>query len=514
MPNKGEAAPDGWPPRWLSPVTQAERDAGDGQWVSQFVSDMCVVTKDTVAGPVGSRMTLRGWQSELLANLFARTEDGRRKHRQALIGMARKNGKSALSSGIALHSLFLDRPGSEIYSVAGDREQARLVFGMARRMVEMEPELDQEAKCYRDAIEHVPSGNVYRVLSSDAPLKEGLNPSLTIVDEVHVIDRALWDVFALAGGARIDPLMIGITTAGSRTDSLGQDTLCYSMYQYAKRVAAGEELDPTFFFAWWEPVKGADADHKDPDVWKEANPGFDDIVAAADFESVIKRTPEAEFRTKRTNVFVVSTESALPHGCWDGLAETREIPAGTQLVVMADGSWSGDSTGYVACTVEERPHLWVGGLWERPAGQPDWRVPITEVEASLEEFCRTHNVVELDFDPYRWQRSFQVLEEKGLPVVEFPTGSLPRIVPAWQTFYDGAMDRAFTHSDDPRFARHVENMRLKIDAKGARPVKEHKSSQRHIDLGICAVGAYARAVFWRSEPEVTFVGGWYSAATT
>jgi phage terminase large subunit-like protein len=423
--------------------------------------------------------------------------------------MARKNGKSALCAGIALRALLLDNPGAEIYSVAGDREQAKLVFSSARRMVEMEPDLANELKCYRDAIEHPESGNVYRVLSSDAPLKEGLNPTLVFVDEVHVIKRELWDVFALAAGARIDPLMVGITTAGSRTDSLGQDTLCYQLYQYGKKVAAGEEVDPSFFFAWWEPVAGAEADHRDPMVWAEANPGFGDIVSREDFESVINRTPESEFRTKRTNVFTTSSEAALPHGSWDALADMTRTPAeGVQMVVMADGSWAGDSTGYVACTIEDRPQMFVGGLWERPDDDPDWRVPIVDVEDSLEQFCRTHNVVELDFDPFRWQRSFQVLEERGLPVVEFLTSSLPRIVPAWQTFYDAVLDKAFTHDGDPRLARHVENMRLKIDAKGARPVKEHKMSNRHIDLGICAVGAYARAVFWRGEPEITFVGSW------
>ena len=96
---------------------------------------------------------------------------------------------------------------------------------------------------------------MYRVLSAEAYTKEGLNPNIVLFDEVHAQpNRELWDVMALASGARRDPLLLGITTAGVRTDSSGQDTLCYSLYQYGRRVATGEIDDPPFFLAWWEAL--------------------------------------------------------------------------------------------------------------------------------------------------------------------------------------------------------------------------------------------------------------------
>lgn len=422
--------------------------------------------------------------------------------------MPRKNGKSALGAGLALGGLLLEVDGAEVYSCAGDRDQARIVFGMARRMVELDAELSELCKLYRDAIEVPSTGSVYRVLSAEAYTKEGLSPTLVVFDEVHVQPNdELWNVMTLGSGARLDPLVLGITTAGSRTDSNGADTLCYRLYQHGRRVASGEVDDPSFFFAWWEPRLGADADHLDQRVWKESNPGYGDLADPEDFASTVKRTPEPEFRTKRTNVWVTSSTSALPHGAWDRCAHPNH-PAPTaadDVVLFVDGSWNGDSTGIVGST--GTGHLFVVGCWEAPPDDMHWRVPIADVEATIRAEAHRLRARWVVFDPYRWQRTMQALEDEGLPVVEFPTNSVARMAPAWKRFYDAVLDGALTHDGDPRLARHVENMRLKIDAQGVRPVKEHKSSSRHIDLGICAVGAFAQAAL-PAEREVVPLVAW------
>lgn len=450
-----------------------------------------------MGGKAGELVRLRPWQRKLVTALLATDGDDRLVHRTALVGMARKNGKSALGSGLALWGLFLGPDGGEVYSCAATRDQARIVFSSAKRMVELDPELSGLAKVYRDAIEIPATGSVYRPLSREAGVSEGLSPHLVIFDEVHVQpDRELWDVMELGTAARTEPLMVGITTAGARTDSHGRDSLCYGLYKHGVQVAQGELEDPTFFFAWWEPKAGADADHRDPKVWAEANPGLDDICAVADFHAKLPRTPEAEFRTKRTNVWVAGSTAALPHGAWDRCAEAdRKLLDDTRWVLMGDGSWSGDSTGFLAIAVDERPHLTVVDLWEKPDGTNDWRVPVADVEASVRQACRDRQVVEVGMDPYRWQRSMQVLEDEGLPMVEFPMGSVQRMVAAWKLFYDLVLDRGLTHDGDPRLARHIEAMVLKIDAKGARPTKESKMATRHIDLGVCAVAGSERALW-------------------
>ena len=106
---------------------------------------------------------LRRWQGTLIDDLYElRSVEGLRRYRRGLIGLPRKNGKSALGSGIALYGLF-DEPGAEVYSCGGDKEQARIVFGEARRSVEASPILSEHLKVYKDAIEFPEGHAVYRL---------------------------------------------------------------------------------------------------------------------------------------------------------------------------------------------------------------------------------------------------------------------------------------------------------------------------------------------------------------
>lgn len=490
---------DGWPPRWLTPVPAAHVARGDGEHCSEFIEALCKVTKDSVAGGAGQPIMLRPWQRQVIGHLLARREDGRYRHRQALIGVARKNGKSALGAGLALYGLVMGPDGGEVYSCAGEKEQARIVFGTARRMVEMEPELADVCKLYRDAIEIPATGSVYRVLSAEAFSKEGLNPTTVLFDEVHVQPtRELWDVMALAMGARVEPLMVGITTAGVKSDSTGGDSLCYSLYQHGKRVASGEVDDPSFFMAWWEPTS-SDADHRQAGTWCEANPGFADLVSEEDFESSVRKTPEAEFRTKRCNQWVSSAVTWLPAGSWDACEDPgKRIEPHAPVVLGFDGSRSGDCTGLVAVSVEDKPHVEVLGLWEKPRDLLEWTVPRAEVKDAIREACRRFDVKEIAWDEYLWLDAAEDLEAEGLPVVIFPQ-NISRMGPATQRMYESVVDNGITHSGDPRLARHFANCTTKTDARGTRIVKDKPNSPRKIDLAVCAVMARERAAYWLGE---------------
>lgn len=489
----------GWPPRWLTKTTPAERKRGDGPYCAQFIDGLCRITKDTIAGSVGEPIVCRAWQTSLLDALFARRGDGRYRHREALIGMPRKNGKSALGSGIALYSLIFGPAGGEVYSCAAEKEQARIVFGMAKRMVELEPELTEIITPYKDVLEVKATGSIYRCLSAEAYSKEGLNPSLVIFDEVHAQpNRELWDVMALAMGARVEPLMIGITTAGVMTDSTGNDSLCYSMYKHGQQVAGGLIDDPSFFFCWWEPQAGIQADHTDPKVWAESNPGFADLVSREDFAAKLLKTPENEYRTKRTNVFTQDAVAWLPHGAWAECATQRTIPNGTLVILGFDGSFNNDSTALIVVTCETKPHIDVVACWENP-NDDTWRVPIFDVEEAIRAACRRWQVREIACDPFRWARTYQTLEAERLPVVEFPQ-SPQRMVPATQRFYEAVLNRQLTHSGNPDLARHVGNAIIRTDSRGSRIDKA--KGNRKIDLAVAAVMALDRAATVKPEPEL------------
>ena len=490
-----------WPPAWLTPVPDEALEQGEGNLVIDFAEAFGIVTKDSIAGKAGSPLILRDWQKELIRHVFAGDGESYRA-KISLVGQPRKNGKSALASVFGVYGLVLGSKGAEVYSVAAEKEQARIVFADAKRMVEASPDLAGITKLYRDAIELPATGSVYRVLSAEAYSKEGLNPSLTVFDELHAQpNRELFDVMSLAMGARKSAQLIAITTAGVKTDTTGQDSIAYSLYQYGQRVARGEVDDPSFFMAWWEAP--TELDHREPATWQIANPGFGDICSAEDFESAVRRTPEAEFRTKRCNQWVSSQTSWLPTGSWDTCKDDLDL-TDKDYIIGFDGSFSGDSTVLVGATVEEVPHVFMVKAWEKDSNIHDdtWRVDIQEVENTIREFVRDNpRVKEIVCDPYRWQRTMEVLADEGYPIVEYPSTNARRMVPACSKFFDAVVENRIKHDGDPLLARHLSNAVVKVDNLGPRIVKENRNSQRRIDAAVAAVIAFDRATVSRIEPE-------------
>ena len=104
----------GWPPAILTPVPAADIRRGDGKLVTEFVEALCPQVKDSVGGRAGEPLILRPWQRKLMEALWARRADKRLRHKVGLVGLARKNGKSALGSGIALYGLFMGPRGGEV----------------------------------------------------------------------------------------------------------------------------------------------------------------------------------------------------------------------------------------------------------------------------------------------------------------------------------------------------------------------------------------------------------------
>jgi len=494
-----------WPPKWLTPIPDDAIQRGKQmEPVVDFVEAYGRITKDSVAGKAGTRLELRDWQKRLVEHLFAWDEDGLR-NRVSLVGMPRKSGKSALGSMIGLYSLILGPKGAEVYSVAAEKDQARIVFQDAKRVVEASAELSAITKLYRDAIELPALNSVYRVLSAESVTKEGLSPTTVIFDELHAQpDRELFDVFSLAMGARGKlSTLIAITTAGVRSDRHGKDSIAYTLYQYGQKLARGEEIDDTFFMAWWE----SEGDHRLPETWREANPGFGDLNAESDFQSALKRTPESEFRIKRCNQWVSSVETWLPAGTWEECAAEFTIGPDDEIILGFDGSYNGDASVIVGAVVPENTddpiRVFMVKAWEKDLEHDpaDWRVDIGDVEATIIDFCQKHNVREIACDPFRWQRSMEVLENKGLPVVAFPQ-SPQRMIKACAIFFDAVAEKRLQHDNDPVLTRHIGNTATKLTPAGPHVKKENPNSPRKIDAAVAAILAVDRASGGKIETVV------------
>jgi phage terminase large subunit-like protein len=505
-----------WPPAFLTPVDAAAVERGDGWRAAIFAEAFGSIGKDGIAGRAGESLRLRDWQKSLLEHLYARDADGGYMARTALVGMPRKNGKSALSSAaIALYSLIAEGvQGAEVIVAAAEKEQARIVFGEARRMVESS-ELANEVTLYRDSIYVPASQSVLRVVSSESYSKEGYNPSRIILDELHAHrDRSLYDVFSLAMGNRGGlAQMIAVTTAGLKHDVSGGESVAYQLYQYGKKLCGEnpEIVDPSFFMAWWEAPEVLK--HDDPEAWRAANPGFDDLVAQKDFASAVLTTPEAEFRTKRLNQWVNVTQNWLPAGAWENLAEDDvRLEPGDEYVLGFDGSWKNDATGCVAIIKPRFENdvyrVFRVASWERSLTDDDsWVVDKQLVVNTIMDFVRDNpGCIELVADVSFWQDEVYQWVQAGLPVVEYPQ-TLNRLVPATAKLYEGIMSGKIRHDGDGAIQRHISNCILKMDSRGgSRMTKDYRNPRLKIDLAVCLLMGYDRASGKLETPVPQFYG--------
>ena len=120
-------------------------------------------------------------------------------------------------------------------------------------------------------------------------------------------------------------------------------------------------------------------------------------------------------------------------------ATGQPVPDGAEVVVALDGSFSDDTTALLLGTVSPTPHFDVLRVWERPSGDPGYRVPVAEVENTIRDACRRWQVVEIIADPFRWTRTLQAFEAERLPVVEFPH-SPSRLTAATTDLYSAAVN--------------------------------------------------------------------------
>jgi phage terminase large subunit-like protein len=474
---------------------------------------------------------LEQWQRRDIADMFALRTDGLRRYREALLGLARKNGKSTLCAALALYFLVADgEPGAEIYSCAGDKDQARIVFGDAKRMAQASPELASELKFYKDAIEFPALGGVYRVLSAEAYTKEGLNPHAVIFDELHVQPSDdLYTVMTQGSGTRLQPYLIAITTAGYDLDSL-----CGRRYLHGKRVESGEVEDPTYFFRWREPA-ASNCDYRDPQIWASANPMFGIALDPQDFAVALTRITENDFRRYRLNQWVTALQAWLAHGAWDGCADpTVKLDPRLPVSVGIDVALRNDSTAVVVAQrqpIEATPDsdepprsrtVVRARIWENPhepgtAEHDAWELNEFEVEEHLKALFVDfpEPAAEVDgelrpgpaflYDPAYFHRSARVLEGEGLTMIEFPQSDA-RMIPASQTLFQLVTAGELVHDGDPPLARHVGNATADQKPRGWRLTKPRASgrstkgpiatTRRKIDGVIaCAIASY-----WAQQP--------------
>lgn len=477
----------------------------------------------------GQCFGLQPWQRAVVANIYGwRRPDGSRRYREALIYVPRKNGKTTLAAGLVLVALFLDgEPGAEVYCAAADREQARLVFDVAKQMVEAEPALISRAKPYRSSI-NGPHNGTFKVLSADVKTKWGFNTHFAVIDELHAQpNRDLVEALGTSTSARRNPLVVHLTTA-----DYDRVSICNEKYDYAKKVASGVVDDSAFLPVVYEAIR--EDDWTDPDVWAQANPnlGVSKSVEYMERECAkAQANPLAENTFKRLDLNLRTEQAtrwfamdawdacggALPdvtgERCFLGLdlatvedvaALSAWFPRADEPDVLVTHYWVPEAK------VAERLHhgdssydAWVrqGYMTATPGSVIDYDA----IRQYVVDFAAQHDVVEVGLDPWNaTQLGTQLAETHGLVVAMVRQGFGSMNEPS-KEFQRRVMSAAFRHGGNPVLRWMASNVAIMTDPAGnIKPSKEHSGEK--IDGITASIIALSRAMLdTGDEYTITFL---------
>jgi len=467
----------------------------------------------------GDPFILEDWQKdEIIKPLFGwkNKKNDLRRYNTAYIEIPRKNGKSNLCAAIALYLLFADgEKGAEVYSAAGDRAQAGIVFDLARQMCLNDKIISSNCKIFKNSITFDKHGSFYKAISADASTKHGFNASGIIFDELHVQpNRDLWDTLTTSTGARKQPLTIAITTAGYNKNSI-----CWEVHEYATKVKKGIVKDEGFLTCIY--AADVDDDFTKEETWKKANPGYGTIVKK---EYLAKEAEKAEkiisyentFRRLHLNQWTTNETKWVGDATWmqcnlNEINESdfygRECYAGLDLASVKDIS------AFVLLFPNEKgfdviPYFFTpkDGAYIRSRRDGidylGWNkqnlIDLTEgdvtdynfIKAKIEELGEKFKIKSVAYD--RWNSSQLVIDlvNEGLPMAPFGQGFVSMSAPT-KELERLILSKQINHGGNEVLRWMCSNLQMKLDPAGNIKMDKGKSKEK-IDGMIALVMALGR----------------------
>lgn len=480
----------------------------------------------------GQRIRLEGWQCFILTTAFGwvHSKTRCRRFKIVYIECPRKNGKSSVTSGVGLYLLSADgEAGAEVYSAATTREQARIVWNDAKTMADRCPalrrSLDVQTSMRSIFVESTASS--FKALSRDQQGNlDGLNVHGGLIDELHGHkDRGIWDVIETATGARQQPLIWAITTAGSNRAGI-----CYEQHSYLKKILQGAHTDDTYFGCIWSIDE--DDDPFDPSIWAKANPNYGISVSPDDLERKALKarqmaSAQNNFLTKHLNVWVNADTAWMNMVHWEKCADPKMVPedfAGQECVVASDLATKVDIAAKVKLfwkDIDGKRHYYVFGDYYLPeeaaedgrnsqysGWAKDGRLIVTDgnvtdygrIEDDLRADAKAFKVVDACFDPWQAMALIQRLQNERMPVTEFRQTVMNMSEPMKQ-LEALVLEKRLHHTGCPVMTWMISNVVCHIDAKeNIYPRKERPESK--IDGAIALIMALGRAEnLKRNEPK-------------
>lgn len=268
-------------------MSEWEYDPKRANHAIEFVENFCKHSKGKMGG---KPFIMELWQRAMTAALFGFVHkiDGVRKYREFILIVARKNGKSVWASAIALYMQMADgEPGPECVSAATKKDQAKIVWSEAKRMVKKSPVLSKRMRCLVAEIVSDFNDGVFKPLSSDSNTLDGLNVHCSVIDELHAIeDKNLYDVIVDGMTAREQPISIITTTAGTVREGIFD-----IKYDECERIIngydSGEYVDERVLPIIYELDNRKE--WTDPECWAKANPGLGTIKNANQLKAKVEK---------------------------------------------------------------------------------------------------------------------------------------------------------------------------------------------------------------------------------
>lgn len=457
------------------------------------------------------------WQKFLFMNVmgFQNPDTGYRRFRTAHIEVPRGNAKSAMASQAGLYFLALDNPkGNEISCFATKADQARIVLDTSRAMAKKNQSFLNAtgARVLAHKIVHEDSNSFMRAMSSDDNSLDGLNDILAIIDELHAIDRKLFDVVSSGLSKRKDSLLLCITTAGLDITGVG-----FSQTIYAQKVALGEIPDDTFFAAVYGPDEGDDIYAEE--TWRKANPNYGVSVDPVTFEAKALKTKSTpadlpNFKAKHLNIWEGGGKAFFSVQKWDACKdETLNIEdfRGEKCRIGLDLASKIDLATHVKVFKREGIYYFFANNYMPEAAfqanpndifkkaqttghlnvTPGEAIHYPKIETDVVDDTRKHRVIEVLYDPWNATQMAQNLQVKHIPVTEFrfntsnlsePTKTLDALI----------REGKVRHNGDPVLRFCIGNVICKEDNAGnVFPKKQANSEHLKIDAAVAAIMALA-----------------------
>ena len=470
---------------------------------------------------------LEGWQlfSVCIPFGWLRKKDDTRRYRTILIFVPRKNGKSIIGGGLGLYMFTADGEfGAEVYSGATTEKQAWEVFRPAKLMVDRTPELREHFGVEVNASNMCRLADGSRFEPVIGKPGDGSSPSCAIVDEFHEHqDSTLFDTMETGMGAREQPVMLVITTAGS---SIGGP--CHQLVRDAERMLEGVIERPDLWAMLYTIDPGDDWTSEA--VLIKANPNYGisingDFLQARQRDAMQSAAKQATFRTKHLNEWV-GAKSA-----WLNMLRWKEAPArkslaeldGRPCYIGLDLASKIDIAGNLLLfpPVEGDPYWHLHGRYYLPEARvieeldsntaryrefdalglltlTDGEVIDFEViKEDLREFAGRFDVQQVAYDPWQATQLAQEMQAEGLLMVEVRQ-TVQNISEPMKELEALVLQRKLAHGDCPVLTWMASNVVAKLDAKdNIYPNKERPENK--IDGIVAAIMALSRAIAGKQE---------------